>query len=222
MPPFSHLVLVPGHAVWSLQGDPLDDRSWHLKPFQNGEPRYFVEHIRAGVETASTDPASLLLFSGGATEKDAGPLTEALGYWKIAEHYGWWGTGIKSRAFTEDYALDSFLNLLYALFRFAQIAGVWPERISVCGWGFKRRRIAELHRTALHWGRDFAYSSINDPPNLDEVRKRESGTCLEFESDPFGLKPPIADKRAGRDHFRRVPPYSIPSLEGIPVFPWQK
>jgi hypothetical protein len=221
MPRYRHLVLVPGHAVWNLSGNPLDDRTWHLKPFQNGEPRYFVEHIRAGVETASADPESLLLFSGGATEKDAGPVPEALGYWKIAEHFGWWGSGVKSRAFTEDYALDSFLNLLYGLYRFEQIAGAWPGRITVCGWGFKRRRIAELHRKALRWVRDFAYSAVNDPPNLEEVRTREAGTCREFESDPFGVKPPIADKRVGRDHFRRVPPYSLLSFSGDPAFPWE-
>jgi hypothetical protein len=218
---FHHLVLVPGHAVWRLNGDPLQDRNWYLKPYQNSEPRFFVEHIRAGVTATAEDPSSMLLFSGGATEKPAGPLTEALGYWKIAEHYGWWDHDVAGRAFTEEYALDSFLNLLYGLYRFEQIAGCWPQRITVCGWGFKRRRIAGLHRNALQWNREFAYSAVNDPPNLDEVRMREAGTCREFEDDPFGLRPPIAEKRKRRDHFRRVPPYPIPNLAGGPVFPWE-
>lgn len=221
MSSFRHLVLVPGHAVWNLRGDPLEDANWFLKPYQNSEPRYFVEHIRAGVDLAAADPAALLLFSGGATEEAAGPLTEAIGYWKIAERNGWWGKGISARAFIEEYALDSFLNVLYGLYRYEQIAGSWPERITVCGWGFKCRRIAELHRTALRWRHDFAYSAVNDPPNLPEARLREDGTCREFEDDPFGLRPPISDKRKFRDHFSRVPPYSIPDLTALPVFPWE-
>jgi len=221
MSSFRHLVLVPGHAVWNLRGDPLDDANWYLKPYQNSEPRYFIEHIRAGVELAATNPAALLIFSGGATEKSAGPVPEALGYWKIAERHDWWGHDLAARAFTEDYALDSFLNVLYGLYRFEQIAGRWPERITVCGWGFKRRRVAELHRKALKWTSEFAYSAVNDPPNLSEARLREDGTCREFEDDPFGLKPPISDKRKARDHFRRAPPYPIPDLAADPGFPWE-
>lgn len=221
MPDFRHLVLVPGHAVWSLRGDPLKDGSWYLKPYQNSEPRYFVEHIRAGVAVAAADGAAMLMFSGGATEEAAGPVSEALGYWKIAEHFGWWGFDVAGRAFTEDYALDSILNLLYGLYRFEQITGRWPDRVTVCGWGFKRRRIAELHRKALKWAREFAYSAVNDPPNLEEVRGREAVTCNQFEDDPFGLGTPIAEKRMGRNQFRKVPPYPIPDLTANPVFPWE-
>lgn len=221
MPGYRHLILVPGHAVWNLRGDPLSDANWRLKPFQNGEPRYFIEHIQAGVGLAAADPESILLFSGGATEKDAGPMTEALGYWKIAEWYGWWGQDVSSRAFTEDYALDSFLNLLYGLYRCHQIAGAWPERVTVCGWGFKGRRIAKLHRDALKWRRELNYVAVNDPPNLAEVIEREKTTCGEFDLDPFGLNPPISTKRAARDHFRRVPPYAIPDLSFFPAFPWE-
>ena len=67
------------------------DSSWYLKAYQNSEPRYFVEHIRAGVELAAKRPEAMLMFSGAATEREAGPLTEALGYWRIAEWHGWWG-----------------------------------------------------------------------------------------------------------------------------------
>jgi hypothetical protein len=221
MPGLRHLVLVPGHAVWNLRGDPMNDANWWLKPFQNGEPKYFIEHIEAGVRLAAAEPRAILMFSGGATEKAAGPLTEALGYWKIAEWYGWWGHDVSARAFTEDYALDSFLNLLYGLFRYHQIAGAWPERVTVCGWGFKGRRIAELHRQALRWRRELEYVAVNDPPNREEVAEREKATCREFELDPFGLNPPIAEKRAARDHFYRVPPYAIPALGRLPVFPWE-
>jgi hypothetical protein len=220
---YRRLVLVPGHAVWDLQGDPAEDSSWFLKPYQNREPRYFIEHIRAGVEAAAGDSGSLLLFSGGATEAAAGPRTEAVGYWLIAGRYGWWGhAGVRGRAFTEEYALDSFENVLHGIQRFRQIAGWWPERITVCGWGFKRRRVAELHRAALAWRRPFDYISVNEPVNLEEARLREQTTCAEFEADPYGSRPPLSTKRLARAHFSRVAPYAVTDPAGwTGPFPWE-
>ncbi len=110
MDELTHLVIVPGHAVWNLRDDPTLDSAWFLKPFQNGEPRYFIQHIEAGVRAAAQDPAALLLFSGAATDPQAGPRTEALGYWLIAEWYGWWGhPEVRPRAALEEYALDSYI-----------------------------------------------------------------------------------------------------------------
>ena len=34
-----------------------------------------IKHIRAGIAVARADPAALVLFSGGATRANAGPLT---------------------------------------------------------------------------------------------------------------------------------------------------
>ncbi len=207
---FRELILVPGHAVWNLRGDPMDDASWHLKPYQNSEPRYFVEHIRAGVELAEQRPEGLLMFSGTATERSAGPVTEALAYWRIAEWYGWWGAvDVRERAVLEEHALDSFLNVLYGLHRYKQVAGAWPERVTVCGWGFKGRRIGVLHRAALGWTRPFEYVAVNEPPNVEEVRLREAGTCAEFEADPWGEREPIAGKRRARMGLGYRVPYDL-------------
>jgi hypothetical protein len=208
---FKELILVPGHAVWNLREDPMLDSSWYLKPYQNSEPRYFVEHILAGVQLAAARPEALLMFSGAATEREAGPLTEALGYWRIAEWYGWWGKReVRERAVLEEYALDSFLNVLYGLHRYRQVAGEWPERVTVCGWGFKGRRIGVLHREALGWTRPFEYVGVNEPPNLEVVERREAVTCAEFEADPWGERPPIADKREAR----AAPGYAVPYATG--------
>ena len=51
---YDHLVLIPGHAVW-LGGPPEADASWALAPFQSGEGRAFLGHLRTGVEQANTD-----------------------------------------------------------------------------------------------------------------------------------------------------------------------
>jgi len=204
------LILTPGHAVWNLREDPARDTSWFLKPYQNSEPKYFIEHIRAAVELAAQEQNSLLMFSGAATDAAAGPVTEALGYWLIAEWYGWWGRrDVRSRAVLEECALDSFQNVLFGLHRFREIAGDWPQRVTVCGWGFKRRRIAELHRRALGWTRQFEYVAVNDPPSLEEVSRREETTCAEFEADPWGEKPPIAEKRRSREALGRMVHYDL-------------
>jgi hypothetical protein len=204
---FTWLVLVPGHAVWNLRDDPARDTSWFLKPYQNGEPRYFIEHIRAGVECAAANARALLMFSGGATDPAAGPISEALGYWLIAEWYGWWQQpAVRERAVLEERALDSLLNLRRGIERFREITGHHPEGITVCGWGFKRRRIAELHRAALGWTGAFEYVAVNDPQeDLATVMAREAQTCADFEADPFGDRPPLADKRAARRRLGSLP-----------------
>jgi hypothetical protein len=44
------------------------------------------------------------------------------------------------RVTTEEYALDSYQNLLFAIARFHEVTGGWPRRITVVGYGMKRRR----------------------------------------------------------------------------------
>lgn len=67
-----------------------------------GEARSFIDHIRLGVESSATDPSALLLFSGGQTRRAAGPRSEGLSYWLVAEAAGWFNrTEVRGRAFTE-------------------------------------------------------------------------------------------------------------------------
>jgi len=67
-----------------------------------GEAQSFLDHIRLGITEASKDPKALLLFSGGQTRKAAGPRSEGLSYWLVAEAAEWYGhEAVRSRAFTE-------------------------------------------------------------------------------------------------------------------------
>jgi hypothetical protein len=214
----SRMILVPGHAVWRGDGDPCDASTWFLKPFQSGEPQFFIEHLRAGVELAAGDPASLLVLSGGATERRAGPRSEARGYFEIAARGGFWDHAeVRERCVLEEYALDSFLNLLYGLCRFREAAGQWPERVAVAGWGFKARRFSELHRAALRWELPFESLAVNDPPGLELATAREAVTREQWAADPYGTHAPLAGKRAERDHFHQKIPYyaSCPEIAGL-------
>lgn len=84
-----------------------------------GEAQSFLDHIELGVATAAKDPAALLLFSGGQTRRAAGPRSEGLSYWVVAEAAGWFGkrAEVRNRTFTEEHARDSFENLLFGLCR---------------------------------------------------------------------------------------------------------
>ena len=62
----------------------------------------FVEQMRFGVREAANNPASLLVFSGGKTRRDAGSISEGLSYWEVSRAFGWFGEeGTHERAFTE-------------------------------------------------------------------------------------------------------------------------
>jgi hypothetical protein len=206
----NHMILVPGHAVWSGRGDPYNSLTWFLKPFQVNEPAFLIAHLQAGIELAAADRDSLLILSGGPTELLAGPRSEALGYFDLADRADFWGhSEVRDRCALEEYALDSFLNLLFGLCRFQEVAGLWPSRITVAGWGFKARRFAELHRAALRWELPFESLAVNDPPELEIAAHREAATRLQWAVDPYGRHAPLSEKRAERDHFHRVPPYSL-------------
>ena len=66
------------------------------------------------------------------------------------------------RATTENYALDSFQNLLFSIARFREFTGHYPEHITVVGYDFKRPRFTQLHRAALRWPMEkFTYIGVD-------------------------------------------------------------
>ncbi len=213
------MILVPAHAVWKLTGDPLSDASWHLKPYQQGEPRFYLEHIRRGVEIAAADSGTFLVFSGGQTESAAGPCSEALGYWMLAECHQWWDRReVRARAAVEEFALDSFQNLLFGICRFRECSGGYPREITVAGWGFKARRFCDLHRPALRFPPErFYYAAVNDPVDLAAAQTEEQRTCALFTADPYGAAESLARKRRRRNPFRRRESYAAgcPELAGL-------
>jgi hypothetical protein len=161
--------MVAGHAITTAESlDRVDafDSKWSLLPYQRGQdlPAAFTSHIRKGVDLAAADPTSLLIFSGGVTRADAGPRSEALSYWLVAEHFGWWDSKVRRRAVLEDYAKDSFENLLFSICRFREVTGAWPSRITVVGYAFKATRFKDLHRAAIGFPEEsFNYVGLQPP-----------------------------------------------------------
>ncbi|MBL8214097.1 MAG: hypothetical protein JNK87_25475 [Bryobacterales bacterium] len=209
-----HLVLVAGHAI-PYRFDRLDsDDGWFLKHFQGGEGPYYLEHVRAGVAEAAADPGALLVFSGGQSDPQAGPRSEAQGYWQIADTFGWYGRPeVAARATTEEFSLDSFLNLLYGLCRFREATGHYPDQVVVVGWAFKAARF-EFHRSTLRYpAARYRYNGANDPLRLEEARCFEALRLDDYRRDPFGTSPELAGKRESRNPFRRRHGYDASCLE---------
>ena len=95
-------------------------------------------------------------------------MTEAESYLRLALNANLFHDAAPSaqfiRATTENYALDSFQNLLFSIARFHEYVGRWPSKVTVVGYEMKRARFTDLHRAAIRWPKaSFHYVGI-DPP----------------------------------------------------------
>jgi hypothetical protein len=237
-PPYDHLIIVAGHAVLdpassrSSEGDYTDDAAWLLLSYQKqtGLPDVIIEHINAGINLSASLPRSLLIFSGGETRKSSGPLSEAASYFTVADALHMFPIesnddvekqSTRERTYTEEYATDSYENVLYSVCRFYEIAGVYPKDITVISFTFKEHRFTNIHAPAMNFPiSNFHYIGI-DPPastsakpnNFDlaasTVGERDNALSL-FEEDPYGCyKEKLIQKRKERNPFYRTPPYSL-------------
>ncbi|PWN50688.1 hypothetical protein IE53DRAFT_82682 [Violaceomyces palustris] len=132
------------------------------------------------------------------------------------------------RMTTENFALDSFENLLFSIARFREYTGFYPERITVVGYAFKKARFEELHAKAIRWPtrtyiaggqRAFSYVGIDDEGEDNSLAyqgERLKGYSL-FEKDMYGCHGKLKDKRIERNPTRRFHPYfsSAPELADL-------
>ena len=216
------LIVVAGHAAFkdsidTVPDDPANDAHWVLQSFQHGEPPYYIEHIHKGAELLAEDEASLLMFSGGRTRREAGHWSEAATYQAIAEHYDYWTHDTKkliARTALELYARDSFQNLQFSLCEFYRLTGKYPDHVTVVGWQFKAARF-DHHRASLGIPVEkFSYVGANDPKDLAGAMKGEEKALEQFQKDPTGLHSPLADKREERNPFNEQHPYDVcPPIE---------
>ncbi|OLL24082.1 hypothetical protein NEOLI_003126 [Neolecta irregularis DAH-3] len=145
----SHMIMVPGHAIFKGTGDGISDSDWILQPFQYGQGPTFIQHIESSLDLALQDSESLVIFSGGQSRKDAGMRSESQSYWELAKTRGLLDKFNKTSVFIEEFARDSFENLLFSVCRFYELAGSFPTKITVVGLDFKRSRFQNQHRKAL-------------------------------------------------------------------------
>lgn len=120
---------------------------------------------------------------------------------------------------TEEFALDSFENLLFSIYRFKQFTEEFPKRITIVGFGFKKRRFLELHAKAINFPvKDVKYVSVDPSPTgydstqlkayFDELESLELRNALDlFASDWYGSKSKLKAKKGTRNPFRRINNY---------------
>ncbi|KAK9475854.1 hypothetical protein V1514DRAFT_264261, partial [Lipomyces japonicus] len=231
-PQARHLVIVAGHAIWkgpqdgatvnyANSGENIEE--WNLKDFQKGQQATYVRHIEIGLDKIKSDTRSVLIFSGGQTAKSAGPLSEAQSYFSLARTRGIIppDTAILSRITTEEFARDSFENLLFSICRFYEMTGNYPVQISVVSHEFKKKRFVDLHRAAIRYPEaQFIFHGLNpdgDVPNEGE----RTNALVPFTNDPYGCFDEILlAKKRQRNPFRRQHPYTetCPELRSLLQF----
>ncbi|KAJ2721541.1 hypothetical protein GGI07_003894 [Coemansia sp. Benny D115] len=197
------LVLVPGHGVYMGNGSPLNEASWYLLDQQRGEVGAFMAHIGKAIEIVKEHDTALLLFSGGKTRMDAGAYSEAQGYWAAADRMGWLTKDVYRRVLTEEFARDSYENVLFSIARFHEVTGNYPDRITVVGFEFKQPRFLDLHRHALRYPKiRFNYVGINPPGDVGRLAQLEKANAYDlFARDLYGCSAALKDKKTMRNPF---------------------
>uniref|UniRef100_A0A7S2YSI4 DUF218 domain-containing protein n=1 Tax=Entomoneis paludosa TaxID=265537 RepID=A0A7S2YSI4_9STRA len=239
-----NLIIVAGHSVTTsghLEDADHDEADWFLLDYQKNRalPQAISLHITAGLQAAHLDPESLLIFSGGETRPSSGPDTEGSSYFRVTDAMNLWprNSNVRSRTLAEEFATDSFQNLLFSICRFHEVTGRYPDKITVVSFTFKERRFATMHAEALRWpSSKFFYVGVDPSPSdgfrLEEASKGEAENAAKpFESDPYGCSSPVLKKkREQRNPFYRTPPYdlSCPDMKelmhycGPQLFPIEK
>ncbi|KAK9356159.1 hypothetical protein V1523DRAFT_451563 [Lipomyces doorenjongii] len=223
----SHLIIVAGHAIW--KGQPSinageDASEWHvmnLKDFQVGQQATFIKHIEMGVSQGLADQSAIVVFSGGQTDRGAGPVSEAQSYWNLAiarSIISETDKEMSMRVLTEEYARDSYENLLFSICRFYEFTNVYPQKITVISHKFKGYRFDNLHRVALRYPKS-SFKFIGLSPRGEEPTEAERVNAVEpFQQDPYACSHPmLVEKKMARNPFRRRAPYidSCPQLYGL-------
>ena len=124
---------------------------------------------------------------------------------------------VRARTTTEEYATDSFQNLLFSICRFYEITHIYPTKITLVSFTFKQHRFESLHLNAIRYPiSNFEYRGI-DPSttitgfDLETSTKGEyTNSVVPFMSDPYGCHSDILlEKRKERNPFFRAAPYEL-------------
>lgn len=180
--PQALLIIVCCHSIF--HGTSIHEPShWNLAPFQQAsentckpaENITFLGHIRAALQlyldaTLQQDVEeddkrrALVVFSGGRTSSLFPELSEAASYLNAAIRLikengdesleALMSQPRESWAVLEEYATDSYQNVLFSILRYRKECGSYPSQIVVVTHAFKEERI-RMHADAIAWSRGF-------------------------------------------------------------------
>ena len=132
---------------------------------------------------------------------------------------------ITNRVYLEEFARDSFENLLFAICRFKEVTSHYPSKITVIGFDFKAHRFTSLHRHAIGFpSANFTYIGLKPPSyhfNYQSAMKGEEVAVKEFQKDMYGCKNrELVNKRKVRNPFARTIPYAMACSELKELLQW--
>ncbi|KAI3642602.1 hypothetical protein MP228_012157 [Amoeboaphelidium protococcarum] len=212
---FSHLILVPCHLIYLMQGSYHDVDSYRMH--DKTQFSTLKMHIQAGVDKLKQDRDALLVFSGSYTQSGVRISEASSYYYLMLAIYPDLEQGVRDRILLEDYSRDSYENLLYSYCKFLihNYQNTPPSRVTVVGFEFKRKRFTDLHRAALQINeKQFTYIGIDPMQNFNssEVARGEYENAYKhFKQNLYGCTKELIQKRMSRDPYRR-------SLDAIPLF----
>lgn len=200
----SHLIGVGGHRIFVGRSR---EHVYMSKYWVGGYAGYryddevdlYVEHIRAAIILASEHPLAKVVFSGGYTGdpaafSDGDVISEAEGYWKVAEQCNWFNCeAVRERTLLEKRARDSYENVDFSWRLYRDVTGAPPTKVTFVGLAFKQARY-EFHADTIRRRPDvapfrFEYLGVNDPPDYvidGGARFGEMVTLDAFKKDPHG------------------------------------
>lgn len=164
-----NLIILPCHSIFAPElnknfkddetVDPQiigqDPENWLLESFQteSNDQISFLKHIELSLnELNSNLEDSVLVISGGFTKSKI-EKSESSSYYELAQKSNLlkkFPNLIKGEnILLEEYARDSYENILYSLVTFYQKFGKFPKKVSVVGFGFKRERFLLSHLTTF-------------------------------------------------------------------------
>jgi len=232
-----HLIIVAGHSIGkSIKKISSRPDDWNIKSFQTKEIKTFLTHIATGILIAKYNKKGTLIFTGGQTQESAGPFTEGQSYWYVANIMKWLDNDdIRKRSTTEEFARDSYENLIFSICRYHEFTSKYPKYITLISYPYKHYRFFNLHREALKYPKNkFQFVGINHdlidtdkpsdlfPESISEMPDDLPSFEVEhsinnFKEDPYGCKGVLLEKKIDRNPFKRNNPYSksCPELKEI-------
>ncbi|ODV61377.1 uncharacterized protein ASCRUDRAFT_34395 [Ascoidea rubescens DSM 1968] len=230
----SRLIILPCHAIYKGFGAGDSHVDWYMEDFQkqSNDNEVWLLQIERALDLLQASKGSILIISGGKTKKNIGPISEAFSYFNLIAQNNLLqnNENLINRILVEEYARDSFENLLFSIARFNEATNSYPSKITIIGYDFKKRRFLDNHVKALR----FPIENVNyigiDPSlvhDADDNHDNERSISMNekfvqelnqleyenavrlFEEDPFGCGEKLMRKKIKRNPYNSIHPYYI-------------
>lgn len=200
-PLIQNLIILPCHSIFAPELNTKitnhndedtfaigkDADNWLMESFQleSDDHLSFFKHLELSlVELHENIANSALVISGGYT-KSSIEKSESSSYLELAEAVGLLKNPyfkVGTNILLEEYARDSYENVLYGICTFYKKFRRFPAKITIVGFGFKRERFLSSHLTTLGYyilpNVDNDELSMSNLPNTKHVKYVSAGPFL--------------------------------------------